>query len=188
MKPVDEHCRTQRLNFLFFLLRSSLSVQVAMKTGSSSIRGSCSTCKGQEKSQGKKYMIAKKRCFNCFQGNTILALCLCASPQTKKQTHFCLMLPSNKIQSLAKHTPVWTAALHVVCKHCKVQLSLLTICYSSTSLQNDAGDGAGRVNCYQHPSPCFFINSILFGRMSSTQTTPTICCKVHSLAIAEENT
>lgn len=55
MKPVDEHCRTQRLNFLFFLLRSSLSVHVAMKTGSSSIRGSCSTCNCQEKrGEGKK--------------------------------------------------------------------------------------------------------------------------------------
>lgn len=45
MKPVEEHCRTQRLNFRFFLFRSSLSVHVAMNTGSSSIRGSCSTCR-----------------------------------------------------------------------------------------------------------------------------------------------
>lgn len=63
MKPVDEHCRTQRLNFLFFLLRSSLSVHVAMKTGSSSIRGSCSTCKWQENRRGREteeYVIAEK--------------------------------------------------------------------------------------------------------------------------------
>lgn len=44
MKPVEEHCLTQRLNFRFFLFRSSRSVHVAMNTGSSSIRGSCSTC------------------------------------------------------------------------------------------------------------------------------------------------
>lgn len=66
MKPVDEHCRTQRLNFLFFLLRSSLSVHVAMKTGSSSIRGSCSTCNWQEgrgemgRGETEEYMIAEK--------------------------------------------------------------------------------------------------------------------------------
>ena len=43
MKPVDVHWRTHRLNFLFFLFLSSLSVQVVMNTGSSSIRGSWST-------------------------------------------------------------------------------------------------------------------------------------------------
>lgn len=45
MNPVEEHCRTQRLNFLFFLFLSSRSVQVVMNTGSSSISGSCRTCK-----------------------------------------------------------------------------------------------------------------------------------------------
>lgn len=110
MKPVDEHCRTQRLNFLFFLLRSSLSVHVAMKTGSSSIRGSCSTCKWQEKRRGREteeYVIAEKKwCFKFFQGNTNLALCLCALPHTKEQTHFCSMLPSNKKQKPKPgHTP-----------------------------------------------------------------------------------
>lgn len=44
MKPLEEHCLTHRLNFRFFLFRSSRSVHVAMNTGSSSIRGSCSTC------------------------------------------------------------------------------------------------------------------------------------------------
>lgn len=48
MKPVEEHCLTQRLNFRFFLFRSSRSVHVAMNTGSSSIRGSCSTCRESE--------------------------------------------------------------------------------------------------------------------------------------------
>lgn len=43
MKPVELHCRTHRLNFLFFLLRSSLSVHVVMNTGSSSIKGSWRT-------------------------------------------------------------------------------------------------------------------------------------------------
>lgn len=104
----------------------------------------------------------KKRCFNFFQGNTTLALRLCASLQTKKQTHFCLMLPSNKNQSLAKHTSLWIAALYMVWKHCEAQPSLLTISYSSTSLQNDSGDGAGRVDCWQHPSPSFIISFILF--------------------------
>lgn len=45
MNPVEVHCRTQRLNFLFFLFRSSLSVQVVMNTGSSSIKGSWRTWK-----------------------------------------------------------------------------------------------------------------------------------------------
>lgn len=45
MNPVEEHCRTQRLNFLFFLFLSSLSVQVVINTGSSSIKGSWRTCK-----------------------------------------------------------------------------------------------------------------------------------------------
>ena len=45
MNPVEVHCRTQRLNFLFFLFLSSLSVQVVMNTGSSSISGSWRTCK-----------------------------------------------------------------------------------------------------------------------------------------------
>lgn len=40
MKPVEVHCRTHRLNFFFFLFLSSRSVQVVMKTGSSSIKGS----------------------------------------------------------------------------------------------------------------------------------------------------
>lgn len=139
MKPVDEHCRTQRLNFLFFLLRSSLSVHVAMKTGSSSIRGSCSTCSWQEKGaegETEEYTIAEKKwCFKFFQGNTVLALFLYASPNTKEQTHFHSMLPSNKNQSLAKHTLLWMATLHVVCKCCNAWLSLLTISYSLTSLQ-----------------------------------------------------
>lgn len=43
MNPVEVHCRTQRLNFLFFLFLSSLSVQVVMNTGSSSIKGSWRT-------------------------------------------------------------------------------------------------------------------------------------------------
>lgn len=56
MKPVDEHCLTQRLNFRFFRFRSSRSVHVAMNTGSSSIRGSCSTCREREggESHGKQ--------------------------------------------------------------------------------------------------------------------------------------
>lgn len=45
MNPVEVHCRTQRLNFLFFLFLSSLSVQVVMNTGSSSIKGSWRTWK-----------------------------------------------------------------------------------------------------------------------------------------------
>lgn len=45
MNPVEVHCRTQRLNFLFFLFLISLSVQVVMKIGSSSINGSCRTLK-----------------------------------------------------------------------------------------------------------------------------------------------
>lgn len=45
MNPVEVHCRTQRLNFLFFLFLSSLSVQVVMNTGSSSISGSWRTWK-----------------------------------------------------------------------------------------------------------------------------------------------
>lgn len=90
-------------------------------------------------------MIAKKAALTTFK--EIQPLHLCASPQTKKQTHFSLMLPSNKNQSLAKYIPLWIAALHIICKHCKAQLSLLSICYSSTSLQNYAGDGEGRVDC-----------------------------------------
>lgn len=43
MNPVEVHCRTQRLNFLFFLFLSSLSVQVVINTGSSSIKGSWRT-------------------------------------------------------------------------------------------------------------------------------------------------
>lgn len=53
MKPVEEHCLTQRLNFRFFLFRSSRSVHVAMNTGSSSIRGSCSTCRRERRSLGR---------------------------------------------------------------------------------------------------------------------------------------
>lgn len=81
----------------------------------------------------------KKWCFKFFQGNTNLALCLCALPHTKEQTHFCSMLPSNKNQKPKPgHTPLWMAAPHVLCKHCKAWLSLLTISYSLTSLQNVA--------------------------------------------------
>lgn len=80
----------------------------------------------------------KKWCFKFFQGDTILALYLCTSPHTTEQTHFCSMPPSNKNQSLDRHTPLQMVALHVACKHCKAQLSLLTICYSLTSIQNVA--------------------------------------------------
>lgn len=48
MNPVEVHCRTQRLNFLFFLFLSSLSVQVVMNTGSSSIKGSWRTWKHRQ--------------------------------------------------------------------------------------------------------------------------------------------
>lgn len=101
----------------------------------------------------------KKCCFKFFPGNTILVLCLRASPHTKEQKQFCSMLPSNKKQSPAKHIPLWMATLHMLCKCCKAWLSLLTTSYgltslqyvplcliisiSSTPLQNEAGEGGG---------------------------------------------
>lgn len=71
MKPVEEHCRTQRLNFRFFLFRSSLSVHVAMNTGSSSIRGSCSTCQeSQSRDAGRQHEL---RGSLCLGSNLVLA-------------------------------------------------------------------------------------------------------------------
>lgn len=133
---MDEHCRTQRLNFLFFLLRSSLSVHVAMKTGSSSIRGSCSTCNWIEKrrkKETKEFMIAE-----ILQANTILVLCLCTS-LPYKDAKFLLFSAATQQKNKAWPSTLCCGWLLYKC------LLPLTISYSSIALRIEAVLRVGRL-------------------------------------------
>lgn len=132
-------------------------MHVAMKTGSSSIRGSCSTCSWKEKrrkKETKEFMIAE-----IFQANTILALCLCTSLHTKMQNFFCSVLPPNKktkpgqAHCCGRLLYKWFAKVARRGTHHQAHFNIpskcgllpLTISYSSIPLQIEAVLRVGRL-------------------------------------------